>query len=205
MKRVQTCSFMQSLSSITCMRVLVLSPTLASPSTNLESRLWRVAAGFSGDHDHVLDWTGVICMLERSTVLSGFCCSLHSSLSVLSFSAQFLISDSIFNTSVPLSCSPTASHAILLFASALQFLTIPSIQSPTETMVSAPTSTGNSSPATPPNQRSGAAPLPADQKEALNVIQRDFRCESGERERLRSSFNFMYSGQRLASRSCPLY
>lgn len=45
-------------------------------------------------------------------------------------------------------------------------------------MVSAPTSTGNSGPATPTNQRSGAAPLPADPSEALHVIQRDFRCES---------------------------
>jgi hypothetical protein len=47
-------------------------------------------------------------------------------------------------------------------------------------MVSAPNSNGNSGPATPTNQRNGAAPLPADQKEALSIIQRDFRCESSE-------------------------
>lgn len=143
-----------------------------------------MAAGFSGDHDHVLDWTGVFRILERSTVLSCFCCSLHSSLS-LSSRSQLTSSYPTRDITPPcrFPAPRNASHAILLFASALQFLTIPSIQSSTETMVSAPTSTGNSSPATPTNQRSGAAPLPADQKEALNVIQRDFRCESGERER----------------------
>jgi hypothetical protein len=57
----------------------------------------------------------------------------------------------------------------------LCFLTTPYFNS---IMVSAPNSTGNSSPATPTNQRNGAAPLPADPKEALNIIQRDFRCES---------------------------